>query len=101
MRSVVVFPQPDGPSSEKKPPFGIRREIPSTARWPGYLFARSWSSRLGCTEKNITQIAVEEEEKMRKRRQKPGVRSQNGTSDGTVEHETAGFRLNGFPAKTR
>ncbi len=42
---------------------------------------------------------MEEEEKMRKRRQKSGVRSQNGTSDGTVERETAGFRSNALPGK--
>ena len=34
-RSVVVLPQPEGPSSEKKAPRGIESETPSTARWPG------------------------------------------------------------------
>ena len=31
IRSVVVFPQPDGPSSAKNEPRGISTEIPSTA----------------------------------------------------------------------
>src|SRR5688500_9625418 len=31
MRSVVVLPQPDGPSSAKNDPAGISSEIPSTA----------------------------------------------------------------------
>ena len=31
IRSVVVFPQPDGPSREKNPPAGISRSIESTA----------------------------------------------------------------------
>ena len=31
IRSVVVFPQPDGPSSEKNPPAGISRSMASTA----------------------------------------------------------------------
>src|SRR5512147_1711722 len=32
MRSVVVFPQPDGPRSAKNDPRGISSETPSTAR---------------------------------------------------------------------
>src|SRR5215510_8359694 len=31
MRSVVVLPQPDGPSIEKNSPAGISRSMPSTA----------------------------------------------------------------------
>ena len=31
IRSVVVFPQPDGPSREKNPPAGISRLMASTA----------------------------------------------------------------------
>ena len=37
IRSVVVFPQPDGPSSAKKEPRGISSEMPSTARSLGEL----------------------------------------------------------------
>jgi hypothetical protein len=31
IRSVVVFPQPDGPSSVKNSPGGMSRSMPSTA----------------------------------------------------------------------
>jgi hypothetical protein len=44
---------------------------------------------------------MEEEEKMRRRRQKSGVRSQKETSDGALEHETGGLPPNALPAKTR
>src|SRR5690348_15687341 len=42
-RSVVVLPQPDGPSSEKNSPASIETSIPSTAATSPKCF-RSWTS---------------------------------------------------------
>src|SRR6478609_6397163 len=42
-RSVVVFPQPEGPSSEKNSPASIETSIPSTAATSPNSF-RSWTS---------------------------------------------------------
>src|SRR4051812_1062338 len=41
IRSVVVLPQPDGPSSEKNSPAAISSVTPSTARTAPKLFSRS------------------------------------------------------------
>ena len=41
MRSVVVFPQPDGPSMAKKLPRSISNEMPSTATTSSNRFVRS------------------------------------------------------------
>ena len=43
MRSVVVLPQPDGPSSEKNSPAPTSSETPSTARTSRKRFSRSSS----------------------------------------------------------
>src|SRR5436190_15935077 len=43
MRSVVVFPQPEGPRSEKNSPPGMRKLIPSTAARSPNSFRRSIS----------------------------------------------------------
>src|SRR5881628_17595 len=45
MRSVVVLPHPDGPSSEKNCPAGMSRSMPSTAGIPANDLA-SWCSRI-------------------------------------------------------
>src|ERR1700730_11619105 len=45
IRSVVVFPQPDGPSSEKNSPRPMSSETLFTARWAEYSFETSSSSR--------------------------------------------------------
>ena len=46
MRSVVVLPQPDGPSSEKNSPALIEASMASTASVSSYCLvrARSWTS---------------------------------------------------------
>src|ERR1700737_1976255 len=44
-RNVVVFPQPDGPSSAKNSPFSILSETPLTAAWVAKCFETSRSSR--------------------------------------------------------
>jgi hypothetical protein len=43
IRSVVVLPQPDGPSSEKNSPVWISSDTPSTARTSRNRFSRSTS----------------------------------------------------------
>src|SRR6202050_1715789 len=47
MRSVVVFPQPDGPSSEKNSPRRISSETSFTAVCVGNRFDTFRSSRIG------------------------------------------------------
>src|SRR4051794_10623939 len=44
IRSVVVLPQPDGPSNEKNSPAAISSVTPSTARTAPKLFSRSTSA---------------------------------------------------------
>src|SRR5262245_28308080 len=46
-RRVVVFPHPEGPSSEKKFPGGTASEISATARWPGKSLTKLRTSRIG------------------------------------------------------
>src|ERR1700754_988117 len=43
IRSVVVLPQPEGPSSEKNSPPAISRSMPRTAGTPSYALVRSTS----------------------------------------------------------
>src|SRR5579884_3330530 len=43
MRSVVVLPQPDAPSSEKNSPAGMSRSMPLTAGTPPNALARATS----------------------------------------------------------
>ena len=47
IRSVVVLPQPDGPSSEKNSPAATSIDTPSTARTPPKRFSRSTSGSRG------------------------------------------------------
>src|SRR6266511_1047395 len=45
MRSVVVFPQPDGPSSVANDPRGTSKEMSSTADTPPNIFVTFFSCR--------------------------------------------------------
>src|ERR1700758_299104 len=49
MRSVVVLPQPEGPSSVKNSPGGISISIASTATTSSKRFVSCWSAISPCT----------------------------------------------------
>ena len=49
MRSVVVLPQPEGPSREKNAPRGTSSETSATARWEANRLVTCRSSRTALT----------------------------------------------------
>lgn len=53
MRSTVVLPHPDGPSKEKKAPFGTLRETSETARCAANSLVTFRSSKIVLTESAI------------------------------------------------
>src|SRR6187549_2220272 len=58
IRSVVVLPQPDGPSSTTSSPCPMSRSTPATARTSPYVFVSAMSSRRAIASEHPRQLDV-------------------------------------------